>query len=618
MSGNRYRISDLLRELDFNDAVSNPSLLSSVFEEEPVPLDVFVSDKKFLGNPPLSEVQFEAVKYAERIYQPELYPLMEKEFGSYWAPIRMVNFITLQWPKGSGKDHIARIIGLRIAYLLLCLRNPLEYFGLPSQDTIHLLNVASSAPQASEAYFMPITRAVGRGWFKDKCVAKPGSGVISWKKNVEQISGHSDAEAQEGLNLILGVADEIDAFKTAAELARFHGKSAREPTRSAEAILKLLRSSAVSRFPRTFKNVRLSYPRYLGSHIQKLTESARADIEELGEKSTHYVSGPLPLWEVNPLIPGKEVFADEYRDDPVNARARYECKPELSTDSYFRNMDVFRAAISAPEQPISVDYGITSVRSQLTGEVVETWEPSFTYAPDFVPISGANYCLHGDLAIVADRAGVAMSHVVSYEEGQDEIIRESGEVISVPSWKPVVKVDFVIAFEADFRTIPPREIQIRWVRSLAFDLYKRGFNIVSLTYDGFQSKDSMQILQLHGIESSRVSTDISEDPWKTLRDLANDGRLSFPRSDLLLEELRHLGRYNGKVDHPSGKSKDLADAFACSVFGAVAQGGEESPEGEISERGVAGFYVGPNMLSSLHEFSQTDFVVGDPDSIAFW
>src|ERR1700759_4280017 len=130
-------LADMLREAADIPSASRRSSLSEILEEEPVPLTTFIQDRKYLGNPPLSMVQYEAVRHAERIYYPDLYPLLG-ELNPYWAqPCRMVNFITLQWGKGGGKDHICRITSLRIAYLLLCLRSPQDYYEMPEQDTIH-------------------------------------------------------------------------------------------------------------------------------------------------------------------------------------------------------------------------------------------------------------------------------------------------------------------------------------------------------------------------------------------------------------------------------------------------------------------------------------------------
>lgn len=457
----------------------------------------------------------------------------------------------------SGKDHTIRIALLRISYLLLCLRSPQVYYGMPEQDTIHLLNVASTAPQAQQAFFTPIVRAVKRpsGWFNDKVT--PRQNTITFAKNIEAVSGHSDAESQEGLNLLLGIADEIDAFKSKKEMTR-RGSSSREPTKSAEGILDMMKSSGSTRFPEVFKNVRISYPRYLGSTIQRLTEEARADFLERGQKSRHYVSGPMATWEVNPRVKGREAFADDYREDAVQARAKYECKPSRAINPYFRNVQAVDAAFEwVDHEPIRVSYAL----DLNVGSDRRVWSPRYTFSPDFYPIRGAIYTMHADLAIAGDRAGIAMAHVADYVEHEAIATDDDGATHAVREVRPKVKADFVISYSADISMDPPREIQIRWARQLAMELIRRGFNIRLISFDSFQSADSMQILEAKGIETKKISTDLSEEPWRNLRDLMYEGRLSIPRlrvldvrkeQFLLREELLSLSRMpNGHIDHPA-------------------------------------------------------------------
>ncbi len=597
-----FDFGEALRQAAF-EATAPESPLLDMLAEEPVPLSTFVQDKLFLNNPPLSEVQYDAVRHIERIYYPSMYPALSAEFESgkvtgrlhigpasawreerYWSqPARMVNFATLQWGKGSGKDHICRIASMRIAYLLMCLESPQTYYGMPDQDTIHLLNVASSSAQAQQAFFIPIMRAVKRGWFKDKCTARQNS--ISYAKNVESISGHSDAESQEGLNLLLGIADEIDAFKSKKEMVTRKGASAREPTKSAEGILNMMKTSGATRFPEVFKMVRISYPRYLGSTIQNLTADARRDMKERGEESRHFVSGPLATWQVNPRVVGKEAFAQDYRDDPITARAKYECKPARAINPYFRNTQAVDSAFVIHNQlPVKVEYVIEQ------GPKRSVWVPRYTFADSFYPVRGAAYVMHADLAVQGDRAGIAMAHVIDYSEHQAIAEDEDGAVHSVREVRPHVKVDFTIHFSADIAADPPREIQIRWARQLAFELIRRGFNIRLFSFDTFQSKDSMQILEDKGIETEKVSTDMSEEPWRNLRDLMYEGRITIPRerypdedkpgSFLLRDELLSLSRLpNGRVDHPADGSKDIADAVACAALMAVKTGGREERGG---------------------------------------
>lgn len=588
-------LSDLLvGALDDNPK----SDLDNIFAEEPVPLDVFVRDKKFMGAGDawsLSPVQFEAVRIAERIYYPELYPQMGEHFDPYWAePLRMVNFVNLQWGKGSGKGHVCRTISLRVAYLLLCLRSPQEYFGMPAQDSIHLLNVAMNAQQAQRAFFDPVEKLVRTSpWFRDK--AAPTRGAIVYDKNVEAISGHSEAESQEGLNLLLGVADEVDGFKSKEEVRA--NTTGRVPQNTVEGILDMMRTSSSTRFPITFKNVRISYPRYLGSIIQRLTANSHEDMAKNGERSRHFASGPLPTWVVNPnfkkfekvvvegtdeLVP--EIYVEDYKEDAAMAKAKYECKPSKASNPYFRNEFLVRNAFTPTDrQPIEITYRREG----------NSWEVDYDIAPFLKPIKGAQYAMHGDLAVTGDRAGIAMAHVVKREEFESTVTLENGEITTVREMRPIVKLDFVFSFEAAKGASPPREIQIRWARELAFELKKRGFRIKRFTFDGFESRDSMQILEKSGIESKKVSTDRSNEPWRNLMDVMYDGRLIACHRDLLIDELLGLTILpNGKVDHPRMGSKDEADAAACAIFGAVEQGGRENESGEEAFYAPAQFFMG--------------------------
>jgi hypothetical protein len=566
--------------------------LSKIFMEEPVSLDTFIADKKYLGSDwRLSPIQADAVRHIERVYLPELYPLMAEEFGGYWAdPIPMTNMITLQWGKGSGKDHICRVASLRVAYMLLCLKSPQSYYSMPEQDSIHLLNIAHNSAQANRAFFKPLVETVRRkGWFQDKAEAKQGE--IQYDKNITAISGHSDAESQEGLNIMLGVADEIDAFKAKDEMVG-QGKKAREASTSAESILDMLQSSASTRFPDSYKRVAISFPRYLGSTIQRLTDEGKRDNEKYKEKSVYYVSGPYATWDVNPRIRGKEQFEPQYRKDPEDSAGRYECKPSRASNSFFRNPVIFQQAVSQEEQPLTVDYEIKEHYSDITKSTVRGWEPIFNFASDFKPVQGARYALHGDLAITGDRAGIAMSHVERWLEKTDTIEAEDGELFDETTVVPVVKNDFCFGFEADIGESPPREIQIRWVKTLAFELIKRGFTIGMFTFDSYQSTDIIQSFEHHGIPSEKLSADKTDDVWKNLKDVASDSRLHMPFQQLLMNELAALSRIDGKIDHPPGGSKDLADAFACSIQTAILVGGEEDEEGLETEVGEEFFNMG--------------------------
>jgi hypothetical protein len=240
-----------------------------IFDEEPVSLDEFVQGRRYLNAPRLSAIQYEVIRAAENIYRPETRGLLARsrdpEIAAYWAQdCPQVNDIVVEAGKGSGKDLICQVLALRVAYLLLCLRSPGGYFGTPAESPLHLVNVAASAKQASDVFFGPVVRFARRpgSWFADHLGRSKDTGAlrfsIGWGKSIEAISGNSEAGSQEGLNVILGVADEVDEF---ADLA----------------LIDTLRSSAVTRFPEAHKIVSLSWPRHKGSAIQVLGRAARKE-----------------------------------------------------------------------------------------------------------------------------------------------------------------------------------------------------------------------------------------------------------------------------------------------------------------------------------------------------
>lgn len=573
-----------------------PGSLEYIFEEEPVSLRTFIQDRKFLGESwYLSPIQEALVRSAERVYFQDLYPKMAEGFGSeYWAmDLPMKNIFAVEWGKGGGKDNACRMVSLRVTYLLLCLRSPQQYFGMPDADSIHLLNIAVNADQANRAFFSPLTKYVRKGWFADK--ASPTRNAIEYDKNITAISGHSDAESQEGLNLILGVADEIDAFKEKSEMIGL-GSRKREASTSAESILKMLKGSASTRFPQTYKRLAISYPRYVGSTIQQQLEEANNDVEKYGDrKSIYFASGPFATWEVNPLRK-REDFASDYRTDPVEAAAMYECKPARAVDGYFTNMPAIRQAIDSTTQPLTVHYALEPMKSEETGEIAKVWNIKFDFLDSFKPKQGARYAMHADLALRSDRAGIALSHVERWlDTTTTEFNPTTGGVTESLVRVPVIRNDFTVAFESSKETDPPREIQIRWARELAFELIHRGFLISLFSFDNFQSADSMQILNSHGVETDRISADINDNPYKTLRDVAYDSRLHMPYNPLLMKEISELSRVGKKIDHPPSGSKDLSDALACSIVGAISVMGEESVDGKEVDTSAAKFAVGEAM-----------------------
>ena len=589
--------ADFLREQLHTDGI-NSSELSSVFTEEPPDLDTFLYDSSYLNHLrptlptvddegysfKLSHIQRDFLRSFEQIFFPELYIAMVEEFGPQWSPLPMKNMFAIAWGKGSGKDTVVRLGFTRIASLLSHMKSPQGYFSMPGSDAIHMLNVAATAPQARRAFFDPMKKLFKTNkhmseFFYGEDPAE-GANQIRLKNDIYIISGNSLAESQEGLNLIAGVADEISAFKVAEE---FRDKGGSRQHRGAEGIVNFLRSSASSRFSKNYKVVQISFPRFQNDAIEKALAQGKASINKYGnEKSTWYTSGPYATWEVKTTVT-KADFQEHYDADPESAATMYECKPPKTMNAFIRDETAINEAFAEViPNPVEVEYfwGLPSLmesEAAMPGKnLKEGWQVKFRFSDELQPIPGALYCLHGDLAIKGDRAGVAMSHVKEYQtfsgEGEDE--------------RPIVTNDFVFSFEADIRDADhPREVQIRWYRQLIWELIDRGFEIVLVTFDQFQSTDMTQTLNMYGIESGLLSLDRNDKVYQTFKDVILDRRLHSYRPDtldgedsLVMTEIKKLRRVGRKIDHLPGQSKDEADALAGSVFNAIQVGGEEDTD----------------------------------------
>lgn len=120
-----------------------------IFDEEPIPLDRFVTDRRYLGLPPLSDIQQSFVEAGTTFYKPSTHLKLGHLIESY------VTELVAQWGKGSGKDHCSRVIAARGAYMVLCLKDPHTYYNMSPDSSIDIINVAYNAAQANAVYFTP-------------------------------------------------------------------------------------------------------------------------------------------------------------------------------------------------------------------------------------------------------------------------------------------------------------------------------------------------------------------------------------------------------------------------------------------------------------------------------
>tara|TARA_B100002019_G_scaffold73910_2_gene63865 strand:- start:330 stop:2060 length:1731 start_codon:yes stop_codon:yes gene_type:complete len=494
-------------------------------EEEPVSIQTFVQDKKYLGLPPLSQIQLEIVRHSTQIFKEStLQKLMGKEEGSAYYNKYTDNEVICMLGKGSGKDHCARISIAYTAYLMHCLRDPLNYYGKATGVYIDLLNLAVNAQQAQRVFFEPLKNLLLSSPFFNEVGFEPRvSEIFFFSRPVRCFSGHSESEGWEGYEVMTVILDEIAAFKTDAEL-----KGETRSKGSASAIYNMSKLSVMSRFPEVGKVILLSFPRYKGDFI----ETRFTDANEKNEPKTWTIKAAT--WEVNPTIE-RHQLESEYIRNPIEAKMRFECEPPNMVDAYFRDPDLVRKAFHYSDDPVNEEDG--------------------TFKKWFNNKDGKTRFIHVDLALKRDRAALCMVSSGGFKEIQTSMGVEN---------LPVVSMDLIYSWEATVGS----EINFAAVRQMIVDLCRK-FQVGLVTFDRWQSVEMIQSLRAQGINADFHS--VKKSDYDTLLTAIYDTRIRGYWNELLVEEellkLKLFG--NNKIDHPTTGSKDLADALAGAVAGCI-------------------------------------------------
>ena len=153
---------------------------------------------------------------------------------------------------------------MRLIYLLSCLESPQSYFGKGFGSSIDIINVAPTASSARNIFFSGLIQYLENSPLFKKLEEISGepinsnSTIIQFPKNIRLISGNSEHESWQGLNAIMIVLDEIDAFPSAQEIVT--NRSLR--SKGAEGVYDTAVTLVTSRFPTVGKVLSLSWPRF--------------------------------------------------------------------------------------------------------------------------------------------------------------------------------------------------------------------------------------------------------------------------------------------------------------------------------------------------------------------
>lgn len=533
-----------------DDRIAKNSTSEGIFEERPVSFEIFCRD--FLNQPihPPKEEVIESILGKN----PEIWDT------SYIESL-------LLWGKGSGKDFITSRLLAYIGYWIKCLRNPHKYFGIADGTPIDFANVSINATQAREVFFKEFVSTLkrttnpktGKNWFSEHGMDLRDDQDIQKRKvifspedakNITAYSLDSERYTGEGKNLLVVIFDEVGAFRVT----------------KAKELHTNIQDTQTSRFPRHRKMILISY-------LYDENDFMQVRWKETANDKDVYHSGPKATWEMNPYRK-REDFKKKYEKDPEGAERIYECKGGVERKNrYFKFKEKIREWINPVRSCPIIEEAITYYDDELKTIGLKEWfyggitEELYIIAQTIKGMKqgdneeelnklvqkynhirdihqGAIYGVHVDLAKGAkgDCAGLTLGHFYPLLNPFLEGEQERGFYIDLKMQIKTKDRDGEIKFEN--------------IRQFIYRLIEeKHFDIRVVTFDGWQSVDSIQLLNARGIEAKTLSVDKDTKAYDLLKEYlyknTKDKKyLDYYHYNVFLRELEELRFEGGKIDHP--------------------------------------------------------------------
>ena len=443
---------------------------------------------------------------------------------------------------GTGKTKTAEAVVARKAYELLCYASPPMALGLPATATVTIALASTKLTKATDAIFRRLaTNIKATEWFRDK--NPPNDQIkrrLEWS-NLIISPIPSTVQSAISEDLWIAVLDEANFWAGSADAD------------SIDKVVLNMKRRMRSRFDENWMMMLVSSATTWDSYTEKIKPEAdkvitRTPWQAKKERFSEYFLIDVGDKHTPPKIlkkhdPGKKVIK-------VPIRYLKEAKEDLY--GFLRD----RVGIGVTEKHRL--YGAWILNYEFRDN--ETKE-EFLLPPLPVPhlqkLDELRF-IHVDLALTGDWCGIGCGFVKEVEWKQtDEGVLEL---------VPFIVVDFAIRVRS---ASSEEELDLGLVRDLIKWVAKK-VSVAKVTFDGFQSADSIQILKKLGFDAGRLSVDRTPEPHNYLKRLFAEHRISCPYSTILVEELRALfiNEKTGKIDHPKklidGEkgSKDVADAVA--------------------------------------------------------
>lgn len=535
-STDKYKIVDIMTFCDSPELLNLPGTNFNLWLPQRIILKSFYMGTRGNENLKLTQEEWQWL-YDNSKNEEREGVIYEKNMGEVIDKLQRkerdgFNFYELHLVLGrrASKTILASVISAYEAYKLIKIGNgnPHRFYGMPDGEDISIINVALSQDQAGKLFGHIETRITKSPFFKDR-MAKRTTTEIRLYTDEDLKSKMKDPNAKGSIQILCGHSDPKTLRGSGAvlilfdELA-FYDESGKTPGSAFYNSLE----------PSTKKFKKFGDGRLVEISSPNSTVGIFYDIFDSAKTTDHILSYQLPTWCVNMDIP-YESMAEERK----------------------RNIGNF-----------IIEYGAQWAKGGVYGKYFDDGLVDRCIVDGLVPHTrpepGYNYYLHVDPANGGDR-------YVALLVGKRYYSNHMGQKRSVVSlanmwiWEPQKGVGLI------FNHIDRDVIAIA-----------KAFHVLAVSYDQWNSEQSLQLLRANGINVSCISynrnfkmkiyqnlTDMMSYPTRPELLLYNDNRL-ISEMKALRKKATMRGMSLTTDKHGDVKTDDLVDSLA----GAVAMASE--------------------------------------------
>ena len=556
-------------------------LLYADYNEIPVDIETFLSDDKYLGK------AWKDASGKSKIYPFWIENVLKKIFPNNLD----TDYDTLleSGARGLGKSEIA--VGAICSYLMyrvLCLKNPLEFYHLKLTEKIvfAFMNIKLDLSEAIATDKFQKTIQMSP-WFMSRGTMTKRNNKPYWvpPEPIEIVIG-SQSDDLIGRPVFFAFFDEISFIKN---------QDIEKQKQKATDMIDTAIGGMKTRFIHKGKNPTLLVVASSKRSEQSFMESYIRLLSETQSEKTLIVDEPV--WKVKPkgtysdkvfyiglgnkfldsIVIPDDANLQQYREKgyeiievPIDFKEN--AKKDLDrTLCDFAGISSFSSNKFLSAERLS-DIVFKDFKNPMPDviEVGNGKEDTAEYK-DFFDMSkvpqqykSKPLFIHLDMSISGDKTGIAGVWIIGKKPTKGG---DSGKDLF---YQPL--------FSTSVKAPKGRQVSFEKNRNFIRWLKERGFRIVEITSDTFQSYDLQQQLSAEGFNCSILSVDRVENipgehigicrPYEYLRNTIYEGRIKLYETELLYNELVQLEKDNntGKVDHPRNGSKDQADAICGAIF----------------------------------------------------